>query len=68
MTRELKRPGVNLMVLWDEYREAHPDGYGYSRFCDLYREFERRRSTSVCSVGMPASGSMSKISKIWPDK
>jgi len=42
--RELKRPGVNLMVLWEEYRAADPDGYGYSRFCDLYREFERRLS------------------------
>ncbi|HYD16299.1 MAG TPA: IS21 family transposase, partial [Hyphomicrobium sp.] len=41
---ELKRPGVNLTVLWEEYREAHPDGYGYSRFCDLWREFERRLS------------------------
>ena len=41
---ELKRPGVNLMVLWEEYREQHPDGYGYSRFCDLFREFEARLS------------------------
>lgn len=41
---ELKRPGVNLTVLWEEYRKVHPDGYGYSRFCDLYREFERRLS------------------------
>jgi hypothetical protein len=32
------------MVLWEEYRESHPDGYGYSRFCDRYREFERRLS------------------------
>ncbi|MGP0088771.1 MAG: IS21 family transposase [Xanthobacteraceae bacterium] len=44
LARELKRPGVNLMVLWEEYRDSHPDGYGYSRFCDLYREFERRLS------------------------
>ena len=44
LARELKRPGVNLMVLWEEYREGHPDGYGYSRFCDLFREFERRLS------------------------
>ncbi len=29
---ELKRPGVNLMVLWEEYRAVHPDGYGYSRY------------------------------------
>ena len=42
--RELKRPGVNLMVLWEEYRETNVDGYGYSRFCDLFREFERRLS------------------------
>ena len=44
LVREAKRPGVNLMVLWEEYREVHPDGYGYSRFCDLFREFERRLS------------------------
>jgi transposase len=41
---EMKRPGVNLMVLWEEYRETHPEGYGYSRFCDLFREFEARLS------------------------
>jgi transposase len=39
LASELKRPGVNLMVLWEEYREIHPDGYRYSRFCDLFREF-----------------------------
>jgi len=44
LARELKRPGVNLTVLWEEYRAVHPDGYGYSRFCDIFREFERRLS------------------------
>src|SRR5258708_2605777 len=44
---ELKRPGVNLMVLWEEYRAVHPGGYGYSRFCDLFREFERRLSPTM---------------------
>jgi transposase len=39
---ELKRPGVNLLLLWEEYRGQHPDGYGYSRFCDLFSEFEKR--------------------------
>jgi len=42
LVREMRRPGVNLTLLWEEYRDAHPDGYGYSRFCDLFREFERR--------------------------
>ena len=35
--RELRRKGVTLRLLWLEYRETHPDGYGYSRFCELYR-------------------------------
>ncbi len=38
--RELRRPGVTLSLLWEEYREAHPKGYGYSRFCELYRRWE----------------------------
>ena len=28
--------------MWFEYREAHPDGYQYSRFCDRYREWRGR--------------------------
>jgi len=35
LAREMKRPGVKLMILWEEYRQTHPDGYGYSRFCEL---------------------------------
>jgi transposase len=38
----MKRPGVTLAILWEEYDAVHPQGYGYSRFCELYREFERR--------------------------
>ena len=41
--RELSRhKGVTLQLLWLEYREAHPDGYQYSRFCDRYREWRGR--------------------------
>lgn len=35
VARELKRKHVTLQVLWDEYIAEHPDGYRYSRFCDL---------------------------------
>jgi len=31
--KELKRPGVTRHLLWEEYRQAHPDGYSYSQFC-----------------------------------
>jgi len=37
--RELRRKGVTLQLLWLEYREAHPDGYGYSQFANLYRQW-----------------------------
>jgi hypothetical protein len=29
---ELRRRGVTLALLWEEYRGHHPDGYGYSRY------------------------------------
>ena len=40
--RELKRKHVTLQMLWDEYVEQHPDGYRYSRFCELYRGWASR--------------------------
>src|SRR5262249_38081144 len=39
---ELRRKGGTLELLWVEYRERHPDGYGYSQFCNLYRHWQRR--------------------------
>ena len=35
--KELARKSVTLQRLWQEYRQAQPEGYGYSRFCELYR-------------------------------
>jgi transposase len=35
--RELKRKRVTLSILWDEYIARDPEGYRYSRFCELYR-------------------------------
>lgn len=40
--RDLRRPGVTLNLLWEEYRAAAPDGFGYSYFCDLYGAWTRR--------------------------
>lgn len=41
MHAELRRRGVTLLLLWEEYRAEHADGYGYSRFCDLYGEWRK---------------------------
>ena len=48
--RELRRPGVTLMLLWEEYRQREPDGYGYSRWCELYRAWEGRLSPTMRQV------------------
>jgi transposase len=48
--RELRRPGVTLMLLWEEYRAATPDGYQYSRWCELYRAWEGRLSPTMRQV------------------
>ena len=38
--RELRRKGVTLMLLWQEYKRDHPDdGYQYSQFCEHYRRW-----------------------------
>lgn len=33
---------VTLQLLWEEYRQANPDGYGYSRFCELYQRWRSK--------------------------
>jgi len=38
--QEFKRKGVTLFLLWQEYRETHPEGYQYSWFCDHYRAWQ----------------------------
>ena len=35
--RELRRKGVTLALLWQEYKASHPEGLQYSWFCEQYR-------------------------------
>jgi transposase len=37
-----RRTHVTLQLLWVEYKEAHPGGLQYSRFCELYAEWVGR--------------------------
>ena len=42
--KELRSHGhLTLLLLWQEYHEAHADGYSYSRFCVLYRRWKRKQ-------------------------
>ncbi len=31
-----------MQLAWEEYRQAHPDGYAYSRFCELYQRWRKQ--------------------------
>src|SRR5712675_987834 len=35
------------LSLWDEYIERDPEGYRYSRFCELYRSWESKLSVTM---------------------
>ena len=42
--KELKRSGVTLQLLWQEYKQSHPDGYQYSRFCEMYEIWSKKNN------------------------
>ena len=39
--QELKRKGVTRQLLWEEYRAVHPNGYGYTQFCQRYARWKK---------------------------
>lgn len=39
--QELKRKGVTLNLLWEEYKREHPNGLQYSRFAQQYRQWRK---------------------------
>jgi transposase len=42
LIQEMRRKNVTLQLLWMEYRDLHPDGYGYTQFCQHYHEARKR--------------------------
>ena len=44
---QLKRKGVTRQLLWEEYAASHPDGYGYTQFCVLYRRWRKTLKISM---------------------
>ena len=45
--KEFKRKGVTLRLLWQEYRENYNEGYGYSQFCQHYRNWSKTIPVSM---------------------
>lgn len=45
--KELARVGVTLYLLWEEYKQQHPDGFSYSRFCHHYRMWKSKLKSGM---------------------
>ena len=45
--RELKRKRVTLQLLWYEYKQASPEGYQYSQFCNHYRKWVKKLDVTL---------------------
>jgi len=48
--RELRRPSVTLMLLWEEYCDKTADGFSYSWFCERYKEWAGRLKLSLRQI------------------
>jgi len=44
---ERRKVGVTLELLHVEYLEANPDGYRYTQFCEIYRQWLRKQRISM---------------------
>jgi transposase len=51
--KELRRKSVTLQLLWEEYRQTYPEGYSYSRFCDLYQAWAGTLDPVLRQVHLP---------------
>lgn len=45
--KEMKRPHVTLMKLWEEYKSENPEGIMYTQFCERYRTFKTINKISM---------------------
>lgn len=48
--KELKRPGVTLQLLWEEYLESTPEGFKRSQFCWRYHQWRKKQKSSMRQV------------------
>ena len=50
LLEEMRKPHVTLMLLWMEYKAAHPDGYQYTQFWRYYQEGKKRLEVALRPV------------------
>lgn len=58
LSDELQKPHATRMILWEEYREKMPDGYGYTQFCEHLSRFLETRKAVMHFEHEPAASMM----------
>ena len=51
--KEIAKKGVTFELLWQEYKEQHPDGYGCSQFKEYYYKYKKRLNPSMRQTYIP---------------
>ena len=47
LLEEMRKPHVTLMLLWMEYKAAHPEGYQYTQFWRYYQEGKKQLEVAL---------------------
>lgn len=45
--KELRRTGVTLYLLWEEYQKEQPEGYSYSQYCYHFDQWRKHQKASL---------------------
>lgn len=45
--KQLRRVGVTRLLLWQEYKQLHPQGVSYSRFCFHFRQWRQSQQVTM---------------------
>ncbi len=48
--KDRRRTKVTLSLLWQEYRDIYPNGYGYTQFCEYYRRYRQKLNPSMRQI------------------
>mgnify|MGYP000673924043 FL=1 len=51
--KEIGKKGVTFELLWYEYKDIHPDGYGLSQFKEYYYRYKKRLNPSMRQTHIP---------------
>jgi len=48
--KEIRKKGVTYLLLWQEYKEQHPNGYGYTQFKKYYHKYRKKLNPSMRQI------------------